>query len=51
MAGKRRLHGDTSRLDVSNLAHQDDIRVLAKDRLETGREVQASLLVGLDLID
>ena len=29
--GQRRLDGDLRRLDITDLAHQDDIRVLAEN--------------------
>ena len=39
------------RLDVADLADQDDIGVLAQDRPEAVREADAGQLVGLDLVD
>ena len=51
VAGERRLHGDARRLDVADLADEDDVGVLAQDRLEAGGEGEAGLLVGLDLVD
>ena len=33
VSGQRRLHGDAGRLLVADLADEDDVGVLAKDRL------------------
>ena len=51
MAGERRLHGDARGLDVADLADEDHVGVLAQDRLETGGERHARLVVDLDLVD
>ena len=51
VAGQRRLHGDPRGLDVADLADQDDVGVLAQDRLEAAGEGDAGLLVDLDLVD
>ena len=45
------LHGDAGGLDVTDLADEDDVGVLAQDRLQSGGEGQTGLLVGLDLVD
>ena len=45
------LHGDAGGLDVTDLADEDHVGVLAQNRLQPGREGQARLLVGLDLVD
>ena len=51
VTGQRRLHGDPGRLDVTDLSDQDDVGVLAEDRLQPGGEGQPGLVVGLDLVD
>ena len=51
VSGQRRLDGDAGGLDVSDLADEDDIGVLAQDRPQPGREGEARLLVRLDLVD
>ena len=51
VAGERGLHGDAGGLDVADLADEDDVGVLAQDRLEAVGEGEAGLLVDLDLVD
>ena len=51
VAGQRRLHRDPRGLDVADLADQDDVGVLAQDRLQPAGEGDAGLLVDLDLVD
>jgi hypothetical protein len=51
VAGERRLHGDAGGLDVADLADEDDVGVLAQDRLQAAGEGDAGLLVDLDLVD
>ena len=51
MAGQRRLDRDPCRLDVPDLADEDDVGVLAQDGLQTGGEGQSGLFVRLDLVD
>ena len=49
--GERRLCRDSRRLHVTDLADEDDVRVLSQDRLQPGRKAQPGLLVHLDLVD
>ena len=48
---ERRLHRDPRRLDVAHLADEDDVGILAQDRLEPAGERDVGLLVDLDLVD
>ena len=48
---KRRLHGDARRLLVADLADEDDVGVLAEDRLQTAGERDVGLQVDLHLVD
>jgi hypothetical protein len=49
--GEGGLHGDPGRLDVTDLADQDHVGVLAQDGLQPGGEGEPGLVVGLDLVD
>ncbi len=51
MPGQRRLHRDLRRLQVADLAHHDDIGVLAQDGAQQGGEVEPDLRLNLDLVD
>ncbi len=51
MAGERRLHGVLGGLLIADLADHDDVRVLAQDRAERGREGDADLRLHRGLID
>ena len=51
VTGKRRLHGDPGRVDVSDLADEDDVGVLAKNRSQPVCEGDSRLLICLDLVD
>ena len=48
---QRRLHSDSRRLFVANLAHHDDVGVLAKNASQGAPERQTHSLVDLDLVD
>ena len=47
MAGKARLHGDLSSLEIADLADHDDVGILAQDRAQRARKVELDL--GMDL--
>src|SRR2546427_8758599 len=49
-AGERRLDRDLGRLGVADLAHHDDIGVLADDRAQPVREGEPDLRLHVDLI-
>ena len=51
VTGECGLHGDACGLHVADLADEDGVRVLPQNRLEAGRERDASGLVDLDLVD
>ena len=51
VAGERGLDRDLRGLEVTNLTDHDDVRVLAQEGAERGREVQADLVVHLHLVD
>ena len=51
VAGESGLDADFRRLEVADLAHHDDVGVLAEEAAEGGREVQADVLVHLHLVD
>ncbi len=51
MAGERGLDADLGRLEVADLAHHDDVGVLAQEGAQRGREVEADLVVHLHLVD
>ena len=51
VTGERGLHRDASGLDVSHLADEDHVGVLAQDGLQTAGERDVGLLVDLDLVD
>src|SRR6266700_3455303 len=51
MAGEGRLDGDLRRLLVSDLADHDDVGVLAENRAQRAREVEADLALHLHLLD
>ncbi len=48
---ERRLNGNASCLDISDLTNEDDIGILSQDGTKPGCEGQSRLLVRLDLID
>ena len=51
MSGERRFDGDLRGLEVTDLADQDDVRILPKERPQCGREIQADGFLHLHLID
>ena len=51
MAGERGLHRDLGRLPVADLAHEDDVWVLAEDRPQAVGERDVGQLVDLALVD
>ena len=51
MARQGRLHGNLSRLLITNFADEDYIGVVAQNRAEPAREGQAGLFGNLNLID
>ncbi len=51
VAGQGGLDGDVGGLEVADLAHQDDVGVLAHEGAQGGREGQADLLLDVDLVD
>src|SRR6266404_6095899 len=51
VAGERSLDRDLRRFKVANLTDQDDVGILAKESAERGGEVQADLLLHLNLVD
>ncbi len=51
VAGQRGLHRDPHRLHVADLAHHDDVRVLAHDGAQGVREGEVDLRLHLDLVD
>ena len=51
MAGEGGLHADLGGLEVADLAHHDDVRVLAQEAAKGGREVEADVVVHLHLVD
>ena len=51
VAGQGRLDGDLRGLEVTNLADEDDVRVLPQERTQRAREVEPDVVVHLDLID
>src|SRR5262249_31166519 len=51
MSGLSGLEGDPRRLRVADLAHQNDVRVLAEDRAQAGGERDPGADVDLDLVD
>ncbi len=51
MPGQGGLHGDTSSLDVADLANQDDVGILPQDGAQARGESESGLLVRLDLVD
>src|SRR2546428_15193 len=50
VAGERRLDRDLGRLGVADLAHHDDIGVLADDRAQPVREGEPDLRLHVDLV-
>ena len=50
MAGERRLHRDFRRLEVTDFADEDDVRILTQERAQRGGEVEADVLSDLDLV-
>ena len=50
MPGECRLHGDVGGLGVADLTDHDDIRILAQERAEAGRERDSRLWVDLRLV-
>ena len=51
VTGERGLHRDARGLDVTDLADEDRVGVLAEDRTQPGGERHARRLVDLDLVD
>ena len=51
VARLRRLDRDLARLLVADLAHHDDVRVLAQERLQRDGESKPRLVVHVDLVD
>jgi hypothetical protein len=51
VSGQAGLDRDLRRLEVTDLPHQDHVRVLAQDRPEPGREREPDLRLHLDLSD
>src|SRR5438270_2443269 len=51
VAGLRRLDGDLGRLEVADLAHHDDVRVLAEEGAHGRGESQPDLVSDVDLVD
>ena len=51
VAGEGGLHGDARGLDVTDLADEDHVGVLAQDRLQPAGERDLGDLVDLDLVD
>ncbi len=50
MAGQRRLDRDLRRLEVANLANEDDVRVLTQEGPQRRCEIEADVLPHLDLV-
>src|SRR5262249_23882629 len=51
VAGERSLDGDLRRLGVADLAHHDDVGVLAHDRAQPAREREPDRRLHVDLVD
>src|ERR1700730_7436753 len=51
VAGERGLDPDLGGLEVADLADHDDVRVLAQEAAQRGREVEPDVLVHLHLVD
>ena len=51
MACQRRLDGDFRRFQIADLAHQDDIRVVAQNRTQAGGEGDADVRINRYLND
>src|SRR5215208_2915840 len=51
VAGERGFDGNFSRFKVADLTHKNDVGILAQERSEGSREVQADLFLHLHLID
>jgi hypothetical protein len=51
VAGLGGLDGDVGGFQVADLADHDDVRILAQEGLERGREGEAGLVVDVDLVD
>ena len=51
MTGQSGLDGDLRRFVVPDLPHHDDVGILAQEGAERRGEVEADLLVDLDLVD
>ena len=51
MTGLRSLDRDVGRLQISDFAHHDDVRILPQERLQRRRKGQPSLVVHVDLVD
>ena len=49
--GERGLDRDVRGLEVADLAHHDDVRVLAQERAQGGGERQAEVVARRDLVD
>ncbi|TVQ51674.1 MAG: hypothetical protein EA377_11915 [Phycisphaerales bacterium] len=49
MPGHRRLHGDRGRLRVTNLTHEDHIRILPQHRAQDGNKCVSLPVVDRDL--
>src|SRR6266849_622035 len=48
---QRSLDGDFSRFEISNFAHEDDVRILPQERTQGSGKVQSDLLLHLHLVD
>jgi hypothetical protein len=51
VTGEGRLDGDATGIDIADLAHHDDVRVLPQQRPQGGGELEAGLVVHLKLVD
>ena len=51
VTGERRLDGNAGGLAITNLANQNDVRILTEDRSQRRRECQSGFFVNLHLHD
>ena len=51
MAGLGGFNGDVGGFQIANLAHHDDVRILAQKRLQRGSKGESLLVVYVDLVD